>query len=195
MNSAAETTSAAPTAISPMRCGCSHSEARAPASISPAAIALGHQWPPAGMPRRDQRSIRAMMTLEKSVMQQIEHAGRQEEGEIGLGRAGGGARLLRQFVEADDGEQRRVLGGDQPEIGEAGNGEGQHGGQRDAPQHQAWRHAIGPRRLDLPLRDREDRAADDLGRIGALHDAEHADAGDKAVDVDALVAEQLEQRG
>ena len=29
--------------------------------------------------------------------------------------------------------------------------------------------------------------------VGALHDAEHADAGDKAVDVDALVAEQLEQ--
>ena len=60
-------------------------------------------------------------------------------------------------------------------------------------QHQAGRHAVGARRLDLALRDREDGAADDLGRIGALHDAEHADAGDEAVDVDALVAEGLEQ--
>ncbi len=102
-------------------------------------------------------------------------------------------RLLRQLVEADDGKQRRVLGGDQPEIGEAGNGEGQHGGSVMRLNIRPAAHAVGARGLDLPLRDREDGAADDLGRVGALDDAEHADAGDEAVDVDALVAEELQQ--
>ena len=51
-----------------MRCGCSHSEARAVASIDAAAApAISRASATDGMPRRDQRSMRAMMTLETSV--------------------------------------------------------------------------------------------------------------------------------
>ncbi len=115
--------------------------------------------------------------------QQVERAGRHEEGEIGLCRACRLPGFERQFVEPDHGEQCRILGGDQPQIGKAGKGEGQHGRQSDAPHQQPGRHAVGARRFDLPLRYGEDGAAQHLGRIGALDEPKDKDAGDQPADV------------
>ena len=53
------------------------------------------------------------------------------------------------------------------------------------------RHTEGSARFHLSRRNRQDSAAQDLGRIGALHEAQHVDTGGEPGDIDPLVTETL----
>ncbi len=96
----------------------------------------------------------------------------REEDEIGLGAAGRLCGLEGKFAVADDGDEGRILGDIEPQIGHARESQGQHGGQDDAPEPQKGRHAIGFCRLDLADRNGLDGAAQDFRRIGAHDEAE-----------------------
>src|SRR5262249_41084677 len=84
------------------------------------------------------------------------------------------------------GNDRRRLHFDEADIAEAGNGEAPDLRQLDAPEHLHLAHAASHRRLDLALGYGLESAAENLGREGAIDEADDQHAGDEIVDIAPL---------
>ncbi len=102
-------------------------------------------------------------------------------------------RRQRQFLITDDSHQCAVLGHRQPEIGKARQGIRQQCRQHHTAETQGWRHAEGPRRLDLTVRHGKNGTAQHLGHIGALYETENGDGGHEPVHLQRRQPHQQQQ--
>ncbi len=106
------------------------------------------------------------------VISEIQHAARDEEQEVLVGRTGRHLAGAQQLGETGDRDQRGILQAQLPDVADAGQREAQHLRDQDAARGGQARHADRARGLELAARDGQHRGAIDLGLVGA---GDHAD--------------------